>query len=216
MTAIPLARQIVLDLPASPPRLTREAFLISASNEAALATLEGWKKSSEPLLVICGPAGAGKTHLAGILACEMRDAATPVSIIDDADRLLPAGDILAAVESARAGGARLVLAGRDDPRDWAGGLKDLETRLGAAPRITLLEPDEALLRAVILKLFRDRQLKANEAIADYAVQRLPKTFAAAQRFVGALDAASIEKGKPVGVKLAREIVANLSEEPPGA
>lgn len=216
MTAIPIARQTVLDLPASPPRLTREAFLVSAANDAALATLEGWKKSAEPLLILCGPAGAGKTHLAGILAYETRDAAAPVSIADDADRRFSAGDLLAAIEDARARGERLVLAGRDDPRDWAGGLKDLETRLAGAPRITLVEPDEALLRAVILKLFRDRQLRASDAIADYAVQHLPKTFAAAQCFVGALDAASIEKGKPISVKLAREIVANLSEEPPGA
>jgi chromosomal replication initiation ATPase DnaA len=213
VTAIAIARQIVLDLPASAPRLTRDAFLVSQSNQAALATLERWKKSAEPLLVICGPAGAGKTHLAGILALETSNAAPLVSIIDDVDRRLPAAEILETIEDARARGERLVLAGRDDPRDWAAGLKDLETRLGAAVRISLEEPDEALLRAVILKLFRDRQLRANEAIADYAVHRIPKTFVAAQRFVSALDAASIEKGKPVGLKLAREIVANLSEEP---
>ena len=121
------------------------------------------------------------------------------------------GDILSLVERARSEGKRAALAGEGAPVEWARGLKDLETRLNAALRITLDEPDEALLRAVIAKLFADRQLRAAPSVVDYAVRHLPKTFAAGQAFVGALDAASIEKGAPIGLKLAREVVANLSE-----
>ncbi len=209
MTAGPLAKQIALDLPAVPPRLTREAFLISASNEGAMKTLEAWMGATESLLVICGPKGSGKTHLASIAAAEL--ASGDVSILDDVHAATPAVDLFLLVEKTRESGGRIIIAGRGNPREWAAGLKDLETRLNAAPRITLGEPDEALLRAVILKIFTDRQLKAPETIADYAAPRLPKTFAAAQAFVAALDALSIEKAQPIGLKLAREAVANLSE-----
>lgn len=212
MTAAPLTRQIALELPSTPPRLTRGAFVVSGSNEGALRTLDAWKRTSETLLVICGPQGSGKTHLASILAREASEAGECVTIRDGVPEGAPAEDILREIEKAREGGGRIVLAGRGDPKNWAAGLKDLETRLNAAPRITLVEPDEALLRAVIAKVFNDRQLRAPEAIADYAAPRLPKTFAAAQAFVAALDALSIEKGQPVGLKLAREAVANLSED----
>lgn len=208
MTAGPTARQIGLGLPSAPPRLTREAFVVTVSNEGALRTLDAWRWSSEPLLVICGPKGSGKSHLVSILE---QAADENVEVIDDASVFGAAAEIFRKVEKAREEGGRIVIAGRGDPREWAAGLKDLETRLSAAPRITLVEPDEALLRAVILKGFKDRQLRALEAIADYAAPRLPKTFAAAQAFVAALDALSIEKGQPIGLKLAREAVANLSE-----
>ncbi len=207
-TTAPPAKQIVLELPATPPRLTREAFVVSESNEIALKALDAWKRASESLLVVCGPQGSGKTHLAGILAREIEG----VLIVDNIPDGRSAAEILRMIEKTREEGGRIVLAGRGDPKEWAAGLKDLETRLNAAVRIALIEPDEALLRAVIVKVFNDRQLRAPETIADYAAPRLPKTFAAAQAFVAALDALSIEKGQPIGLKLAREAVANLSEE----
>lgn len=208
------ARQAVLDLAPRAPLMSRAAYVLGASNEAALATLEAWATTTEPILVICGPAGSGKTHLARILA-EGRAAPT-IEILDEADRGPEPKFMLAAIERAVSGGGRAAIVGRGDPGDWSRGLRDLETRLKAAPRITLTEPDEALLRAVIAKLFRDRQLRAAQEIADYAAPRLLKTFAAALEFVAAMDAGSIEKGRPIGLKLAREVVANLSEAASGA
>lgn len=207
--------------------MTRDAFIVSESNEKAVRTMEAWVGSSEPLLAICGPEGSGKTHLARILA-DMTGArylrlgaanadslllSAADAVIDDADLAASPKSLLAAIEAAMAAGRRVILAGRGEPGAWARGLKDLETRLNAATRIALAEPDEALLRAVMAKLFNDRQLRASEQIADYAAHRIEKTFVAARRFVAALDAASIEKGQPIGLKLAREIIANLSEAP---
>lgn len=206
-------RQIALDLPPPPPRLTRQSFVIGQSNEAAFRTMESWAKSDEAILVICGPQGAGKSHLAQVLRSE--PGGETLVVVDDADRQAPEY-VLEVIQSALGGGRRLVLVGRNEPDAWAHGLSDLRTRLAAALRISVAEPDEALLRSVMEKLFRDRQLQVAAPVIDYAVARLPKTFAAAQAFVSALDAASIEKGTPFGRKLAREVVANLSEEPPEA
>lgn len=214
---MPAARQFSLGLTPAPARLTRQDFVVADSNAAALGTLYSWRASAEPLLVIAGPAGSGKSHLLSILA-DLGGAATDdadaggVSIVDDAMTLAPRA-LLALIERARETGARLALAGKGDPLDWAQGLRDLETRLGAAARIDLGDPDEPLLQAVILKLLRDRQLRAAPDLAAYATARLPKTFAAARDFVNAMDAASIAEGVPIGVRLAKGVIANLSEEP---
>jgi chromosomal replication initiation ATPase DnaA len=205
-------RQAVLDLPPAAPSFTRAAFVVAASNEQSLATADAWVKSAERAIVVSGPAGAGKTHLVRIIATAIDD----LVVIDDAGEKAPPEAILAALESATHGGGRVAIAGRGEPLSWARGLRDLETRLNAAPRISLSEPDESLLVAVIEKLFRDRQLRGAKEIAEYASPRLAKTFEAAGRFVAAMDAASIECGRPIGVKLAKEILANLSEAASGA
>ncbi|MCA8889114.1 MAG: hypothetical protein KDA46_09805, partial [Parvularculaceae bacterium] len=85
----------------------------------------------------------------------------------------------------------------------------------AMARISLEEPDETLLEKLIVKLLLDRQLKAPPAVASFAAPRLRKTFAAAHEFVDALDRASIASKRPVGIGLARSVLANLSEEESG-
>ncbi len=202
--------QIALGLEPRAPRRSRKDFVVSESNRLALETLDRWRGSVETMLVVNGPEASGKTHLLQILA---DDAGKTVALLDDADRNSDPRALFSRIEQARETSARLAIAGRGDPIEWAQGMRDLQSRLAAATRIVLAGPDDALLRAVILKLFKDRQLRVSPEIADYAVLRLPRTFAAAQGFVAALDEASIAKGAPAGLKLAREVVANLSEEP---
>lgn len=219
------ARQYSLGLAPPPARLARADFVTAASNASALDMLTRWNDAAEPLLAIVGPAGSGKTHLLHILAettgaavrgstdlNELSQSPGGLSIVDDAQGLSPRA-LLSLVEGAREAGARMALAGKGDPLGWAQGLRDLATRLAAATRIDLAEPDEALLQSVILKLLRDRQLRAGPDLAAYATARLPKTFAAAEAFVAAIDAASISEAAPVGLRLARAVIANLSEAP---
>lgn len=203
-------RQIAFGLEPPAPRRARKDFVVASTNEGALATLDRWRGSAEPLLVIAGPPQSGKSHL----LCILTDEAGPgVRLLDDAHAHGDPRALLSLVEDAREKGERLALAGRGDPADWARGLRDLQSRLSAAARIDLVEPDDALLRAVILKLLKDRQLRASPELAAYAGARLPRTCAAAAAFVAALDAASIAEGAPIGLKLARSVIANLSEEP---
>ncbi len=203
-------RQIALGLEPPAPSRSRGDFVVSSTNEHALATLDRWRASAEPLLVVAGPPASGKSHLLQILADE---AGSGVVILDDADQGDDPRVLLSLIEEAREKGERLALAGRGDPADWAQGLRDLRSRLTAAARIDLVEPDDALLQAVILKLLKDRQLRAGPELAAYAAARLPRTCAAAGAFVAALDEASIALGAPIGLKLAGAVIANLSEEP---
>ncbi len=59
------ARQLVLDLPHR-AALGREDFLVSRSNAAAVAMIDRWPDWPHPILVLVGPQGAGKTHLAHV------------------------------------------------------------------------------------------------------------------------------------------------------
>ncbi len=214
--------QLALPLCEGAPRYTRAAFLVSDSNAAAWRAAEAWAHSDEPALIVCGPPGSGKTHLATILAEDMGGrfgdfAAMPTPpsgvgliVLDN----MPADEarkLVAVIEDLAASNHRLILAGRGHPGEWSGGLQDLRTRLEAMPRANLGEPDEALIRCVIAKGFRDRQLVVAPAVVEFAAQRLERRFAAARNFVAAADRAALEEKRKISIALAQKIIDNLPE-----
>lgn len=222
-------RQLPLDLPERAPRYDAASFIRADANDTAWRAGIAWRDSGEALLTVCGPAGAGKTHfvhalLEGRAFATMRAKSfvsgegapdSALVFIDD----LPADDpqsFLTALETGLQAGRRYVLAGDGHPSLWSRRLKDLRTRIEAAPRATLADPDEALIRQVIAKGFRDRQVGVNDAVIDYAVPRLPRTFAAARRFVALADQAALAEKRKITTHLAQKILDNLSEADPAA
>ncbi len=212
--------QLPLPLPAFTPSYARQSFIVSASNEAAWRAAQTWRSSRQPLLVICGPAGSGKTHLASILAidsgtfCSAENAPQPehrsaLILFDD----MPVGEpkaFLGAIDGLMEAGTRVVLVGNGAPSVWAGGLEDLRTRIESAPRATIFEPDEALIEAVIAKGFRDRQLEVSRSVVVFAAPRLPRTFAAAHAFVARADELGLKAKRGITVPLAQQLVDSIS------
>ena len=209
--------QIVLPFAQRTPRYDRQRFIVSQSNEAAWRAGEHWLASEEYALIIDGPACSGKTHLAHVLAHAQlgghdggENKHSKIVLFDDlpVDRPRELLMMLAEVDQS---GQRAILTGEGKPRSWAYGLPDLETRLEAMPRASLEEPDEALLRAVMSKLFSDRQLTIDENIIDYAAQRISRTFAAVDAFVAAADDLMLKEKKNLTKPLVRQVLDNLSE-----
>jgi len=221
-------RQLTLELPVKSPRFLRADFLTGAAPGDPLSTIDSWLASGDEWrLAICGPAGSGKSHLAEIIARALGTEVTPVAldgspgpidgravyVIDELERLSSSKALLALIEHVRTNSLRIILAGRGLPENWACGLRDLVTRLEAMARIELSDPDEELMRAVILKMFRDRQTRVSADVIDYAAPRLPRTFRAARAFVEAADAAGIQRARAITKSLARIVIDNLSVGP---
>lgn len=214
--------------------MDRGSYIVTPGNAADLATLDAWLASDEPFLVICGSPSAGKTHLASIAADSlgarfisisdgdgadealgaMRAAAADAAplVIDRVERLARPELLLEALQQWRRNGGRLALVGRGEPEAWAGGVVDLATRLGAAPRLVMSEPDEDLIRRVMEKLFADRQVEASPKIIEFAARRLPRRLAAASAFVEAIDLASMRSKSPITLKLAGAAVASIGDD----
>lgn len=207
------ASQLALEWPHR-AALAREDFLVAPSNEAAVAWLDSWPDWPSYGLVVHGPEGSGKTHLAQ--AWRARTGAVALSedlpgnawLLEDADRNAPDETaffhLLNRVAEAR---GHLLITGRTPPARWGVRLPDLASRLKALPAVGLGMPDEALVEAVLVKHFADRQLRVGPETVRYVARRLERSLAQVARVGAALDKAALAQGRAVSVPLARHVLA---------
>jgi chromosomal replication initiation ATPase DnaA len=219
----PRPRQLALDLPVD-SRHGVEDFLVGPSNEAAYGLIEAWPQWPEAWLRLIGPEGSGKTHLAAIWAktahawtvpaAQVRQANVPhlvsggALVVEDCD-VGPRDEsaLFHLMNAIKAKGGFLLLTARSAPDLWGLQVPDLLSRLRLAPQATIDAPDDALLRALLVKLFIDRQLVVDTGIIEALVLRMERSFAAARQIVDALDRLSLERGRRVTRPLAMEALA---------
>jgi chromosomal replication initiation ATPase DnaA len=221
MTARAAPRQLALALPHA-VSFAREDFLAGASNAAALALIERWPDWPSRVVALIGPEGSGKSHLAAIWA-EIAGArflssralaatnlpaalATGALVVEDlGEASVDERALFHLINLAREHEAYVLLTGRVAPAEHKASLADLASRLRALPAVELAPPDDALLRAVLVKLFADRQLRVDESLIAYLVTRRERSFAAARAAVDELDREALRRKRPVTRALAAEL-----------
>ena len=204
------------------PASGAEDFMPGSSNREALAWLARWPDWPGPALLLHGPPGCGKSHLARIWLtrtggrCLAHAALAtadpnerPTWVLDDAEPVAHETALLSFYNRLRERGGHLLLTARRPVGAWTLRLPDLASRLRAAPAVAIGSPDDALLGAVLLKLFADRQLVVSEAVIEYLVRHMERSFDAAQATVAGLDAASLRQRRPITVALARSLLERI-------
>jgi chromosomal replication initiation ATPase DnaA len=213
--------QLPLDL-GHRPALGRADFLVAPSNAAAVTWLDRWPQWPAPALALAGPPGSGKSHLAHVFAAR---AGAPIiepsslttervpgllggasaAVVDEAERAAEA-PLLHLYNLLAERGGHLLVVSRGAPARWTISLADLRSRLVASPTVAVAAPDEALIGALLVKLFADRQLAVGEEVLAYLALHLERSFAAVQRAVAALDAAALAEHRRITVPLARRVL----------
>jgi chromosomal replication initiation ATPase DnaA len=214
-------RQLVLALDHS-VSFARDDFLRGPSNAAALTLIERWPDWPDRIVALIGPEGSGKSHLAAIWA-EATGArilsAKLLSIIDLPTALATGALVVEDLESdglderalfhlinlAREEGAYVLFTARFAPTGFSISTKDLASRLRALPLVALAPPDDTLLRSLLVKLAVDRQLAVDEAVVNYLVNHIERSFAAAHTVVQRLDEEAMRQHRPVTRALAAEL-----------
>jgi chromosomal replication initiation ATPase DnaA len=221
MASPPGPRQLALAL-GHTESFAREDFLEGPSNAAALALVEAWPNWPDRAIVLVGPEGCGKSHLAAIwatmtgarsIAARALEGTNPPAalatgalVIEDLPSDATSQNILFhLLNLIREEKAFMLLTARTPPASWNIGLRDLASRLKALPLVTLSAPDDALLRAVIVKLFADRQLALDESVVAYMITRIERSVAAARAAVSLLDREALRQQRPITRALAADI-----------
>jgi chromosomal replication initiation ATPase DnaA len=220
--------QLALDLPRR-TAFGRSDFMVSDSNIAAVERIDRWPDWPSAALVLHGPPGCGKTHLvhlwrerasALIIAGEtLTDAMLPRLIhelprqiaVDDAQRASEPA-LLHLYNSCIEHQGSLLITACHPPGSWRVVLADLRSRLRAAPVVEIGAPDDALLGAVLVKHFADRQLHVVPQVIAFLLRRIDRSFAAAEKIAARLDGAALSNGGPVTIPLARRVLGQCGRQ----
>jgi chromosomal replication initiation ATPase DnaA len=220
-------RQLVLDL-AHRSALGAEDFLVSGSNEEAVAEIDRWPAWANRAVLVAGPAGAGKSHLvnvwrqrsgAGSLAARDLDERAIVALggaaalaVEDIDRGI--GDervLFHLLNLTREARLSLLLTARSLPGQIEIRLPDLRSRLRAMPVVRISDPDESLLRGLLVKLFADRQLAVEPHVIAHIALHMERSMQAASAIVAEVDALALASRRRVTRTLAAEAMTRVRE-----
>jgi len=224
MGSVPRQLALALDHGES---FAREDFLGGPSNAAAIALIDSWPDWPQRTAVLIGPEGSGKSHLASawaqvsgarrIAARALQEGAVPAALATGAlvveDLAAGAFDeraLFHLLNLAREQQAFLLLTARTPPAGWTLALRDLGSRLKALPVVAMTSPDDALLCAVLVKLFADRQLAVDESVIRYLAVRIERSFAAARAVVAQLDDEALRHHRPLTRALAAEVLQSAA------
>jgi chromosomal replication initiation ATPase DnaA len=215
-------RQLTLDLEHA-ESYARDDFLGGPSNAAALTLIDSWPDWPNRAVTLIGPEGSGKSHLASVWAAlagarsiaarTLRDNDVPAALAtgalvveDAAEAGFDETAMFHLLNLAREEGAFVLVTARTAPAVWAIRTPDLASRLKAVPVVALAPPDDALLRAVLVKLFADRQLGVDEQLVGYVATRIGRSFADAKAAVVTLDQEAMRRQRPLTRALAAEVL----------
>lgn len=207
-----------------------EDFLVAPCNGEAVAWIDRWPDWPGAALVVAGARASGKSHLASVFAArtggrfvtpealvatppaELAVAGVPL-ILDDAEAAAGRRDteqalfhLLNHLAPTR---GRLLMTAAEPPARWPVELRDLSSRLKAVPVATVGSPDDALIGALLVKLFADRQLQVTAEVIPYMVARMERSFAAARDLVAIVDARALAERRAVTLALVRETMRDL-------
>jgi len=219
-------RQLTFSLP-SQTALGRGDFYVSPDNAVAVDVIQTWHDWPDGKLVLVGPEGSGKTHLANIW-----------SVMVDA-KVVAASDVVGQVDTLSRGpvavenvdqiagdkdaeealfhlhnlslsqGSLLLFTARTPPARWNLDLPDLKSRMQGSAMVSLTGPDDELLTAILAKLFGDLQMSVEPEVLRYIVTRMERSFAGAGQLVAALDDVTLTEKRPVTKPLVARVLDKL-------
>lgn len=224
MTTAP--RQLILDL-AHRSALDREDFLVSQSNAAAVELIDAAQTWPHRALLLTGPQGSGKSHLANVFRlAHSSDLIEAAALGEEAvGRLEAAGALVVEnldqeiadervlfhlLNMARQGRGLVLMTSRVAPGQLTLTLPDLRSRARALPVAQIEAPDDPLLQAVLVKLFADRQLTVEPAVVRFLAMRMERSMQAANAVVNEIDRLALAMQRKVSKQLAQAALARIA------
>ncbi|HEX4303082.1 MAG TPA: hypothetical protein VHZ78_09835 [Rhizomicrobium sp.] len=191
---------------------------MAPANAQAVAFIDSFPRWTAPAAALYGPPGSGKSHLVSAWAKVAGALIVPATRLDAGFVATLEPGRAVAVEDVEQGddamfalfqhSGPLLLTGREPPSAWPATLPDLKSRFAALLAFPLWAPDDALLAALIRKLFTDRQLAVPDPVIMRILRSVERSPAAVRDFVARADARALAEKRPITVALVGDLLAD--------
>ncbi len=213
-----MSRQKLLPL-SFKPEYAEEDFCISGCNMEAFRIINRWPEWPSHSIIIYGPKGSGKTHLAKIW--QQKTKALPVkgmNIFSSPSRCFIAENIENSYDEVALfhiynatceNNGFLLMTSNIHPANLKIKTPDLRSRLNATNAIHLGSPDKHLLESVFVKLMSDRQISIKPNIVDFIISQMEPSFSILQKIVNILDIEAMANKQKITIPFVKQILGNL-------
>jgi chromosomal replication initiation ATPase DnaA len=216
------SRQIPLELPIHNAQ-TRDDLIVSNANAMAVSIIDSWPGWPGHLVVLTGPAGSGKSHMAAIWSKAanativtlrgLNAVNPPVAgnlVLEDAiAKDIDEKALFHVLNDIRSRNGHCLITSREKPHAWKIILPDLASRIKAAQLVELHEPDDELLHKVMFKLFADRQLQFEPGVIDYLLRRMERSLGVARTIVDRIDREALARNSRINRRIAASVLESV-------
>jgi len=204
-------------------------FILNKVNEVALSLIDEFKdikkfkkKFNFPVLILYGPPGSGKTHLAYIYK-EITDAkfinklsninldeakSGKSFIFDDFDKIesLNENIFIHFFNEIFVNLGSLLIITSKPPNEINFSLSDLESRINSCISTKIELPDDDFLFSILVKELSDKKIFLNDKHCLYIIKKIKRNYKAISLFAETLDIMSLEQKTKITLKQIKEVL----------
>ena len=219
------SKQLYFDMP-DKTALGIEDYIITESNSFAFDLISRMIKGEINQGVISGPSFSGKTHLSKILIKNIgineslyidrdykkiieRVGSSNLIVIENIDKVLEdksEEDLFHIINFTKENDKKLLMTSCKSISNIEFKLEDLKSRLNAILEAKIMQPDDELMKLVLIKIFNDKQLLINPNVIDFLRSRLERSYKSINDFIEKIDKFSLEKGKKITIALINDLI----------
>ena len=219
------SKQLYFDMP-DKTALGIEDYIITESNSFAFDLISRMIKGEINQGVISGPSFSGKTHLSKILIKNIgsneslyidgdykkiieKVGSSNLIVIENIDKVLEdksEEDLFHIINFTKENNKKLLMTSGKSISNIEFKLEDLKSRLNATLEAKIMQPDDELMKLVLIKIFNDKQLLINPNVIDFLKSRLERSYKSINDFIEKIDKFSLEKGKKITIALINDLI----------
>lgn len=211
----------------------RSDFFVSKENAEAVALIDSFPNEFHGA-VIFGEKGCGKTHLAHLFCAKVLEKTgkdvlilsareyrgsdlsdvlekSPYLVLENLEKPVDEQFLFHLINSVKSLNGFVFMTSCQPVCAWGVRLNDLMTRLKALPCVEILQPEEMLMQAVLIKQFADRQLSVSPEVIAYILKNMERSFKAASLLTQKADELSLAERRAITIPLIRKVLNELKD-----
>jgi len=219
-----MSQQLIFNFPFKKTYLSQD-FYVSKNNFNAFKLIESWPQWPSRFINIFGPIGCGKTHLANILSSKINSLIISSQkideniinqfktkeclIIDDFDNDIDENLLYSIINLANQDNKYLIISSPISLKKFKIDLKDLNSRFTSFIEVGIDLPTDDLVKVILTKNFSDKQITISKKNIDYILNNIDRSYEKINLFSSLIDNLSLEKAKPINLKLIKDVLIKL-------